>query len=162
MSDVTDTARVGRGRREGEQEEGRFVDRELAKELVERACKQGVELLGENGLLRAMTKAVQERGLAEELTEHLGCEPHERAGSINARNGSTPKRLHTGAGTVRRRGAGSRPPAGVPRTARPPTATVMPGATPPGRSLTRTNAEDRINRSLSGMVFGVMNSTPGT
>jgi putative transposase len=47
-----------------------------------------------------MTKAVLERGLAEELTEHLGYEPHERSGSSNSRNGSTPKRLHTEAGTV--------------------------------------------------------------
>ena len=94
MSDVTDTAGVGRRRGEGEQED-RLVDRALAEELVERAREQGVELLGENGLLRAMTKAVLERGLAEELTEHLGYEPHERAGSANARNGSTPKRLQT-------------------------------------------------------------------
>jgi putative transposase len=72
----------------------------MAEELLERAKAQGVELLGENGLLRQMTKAVLERGLAEELTEHLGYEPHERAGSSNSRNGSTPKRLHTEAGTV--------------------------------------------------------------
>jgi putative transposase len=99
MSDVTDTAGVGRRRGEGEGEDP-LVDRELAEELVERARQQGVELLGENGLLRAMTKAVLERGLAEELTEHLGYEPHERTGSANARNGSTPKRLQTEAGTV--------------------------------------------------------------
>ena len=96
MSDVTQTAVVGG--RGGEQDP--LVDRALADELVQRAREQGVELLGENGLLRAMTKAVLERGLAEELTEHLGYEPHERAGSANARNGSTPKRLHTEAGTV--------------------------------------------------------------
>ena len=35
-----------------------------------------------------------------ELTKHLAYEPHERTGSANARNGSTPKRLHTEAGTV--------------------------------------------------------------
>jgi putative transposase len=98
MSDVTQTAGVGR-RREQDPEDP-LVDRALAEELVTRAREQGVELLGENGLLRAMTKAVLERGLAEELTEHLGYEPHERAGSANARNGSTPKRLHTEAGTV--------------------------------------------------------------
>ena len=38
--------------------------------------------------------------MAEELTEHLGYEPHKRAGAANSRNGSTPKRLHTEAGTV--------------------------------------------------------------
>src|SRR4051812_16135386 len=99
MSDVTDTAGVGRRRGEGEGEDP-LVDRVLAEELVARAREQGVELLGENGLLRAMTKAVLERGLAEELTDHLGYDPHERSGSANARNGSTPKRLHTEAGTV--------------------------------------------------------------
>mgnify|MGYP001052453580 CR=1 FL=1 len=99
MSDVTDTAEVGRRRRESEDPE-RVVDAALAAELVDRAREQGVELLGENGLLRAMTKAVLERGLAEELTEHLGYEPHERTGSSNARNGSTPKRLHTEAGSI--------------------------------------------------------------
>jgi transposase-like protein len=54
-----------------------------------------VELLGEQGLLRQMTKAVLERALAEELTEHLGYEPGEPAGvgSGNSRNGYTPKTL---------------------------------------------------------------------
>lgn len=98
MTDVTDTAEVGR-RRRGDDEDP-VVDRELAEELVERAREQGVELLGEDGLLRQMTKAILERGLAAELTEHLGYEPHERSGSANARNGSSPKRLHTEAGTV--------------------------------------------------------------
>jgi putative transposase len=99
MSDVTETAEVGRRRREpGDPEQ--VLDAALAQELVDRAREQGVELLGENGLLRAMTKAVLERGLAEELTEHLGYEPHERTGSSNARNGSTPKRLHTEAGSI--------------------------------------------------------------
>ncbi len=102
MSDLTDTAPVRRRGREGDQDdgEGRVVDAALAEELVTRAREQGVELLGEHGLLRQMTKAVLERGLAEELTEHLGYEPHERAGAGNARNGTTPKRLHTEAGTV--------------------------------------------------------------
>jgi putative transposase len=102
MSDVTDTAVVGRRRREPDEgpQEPVVVDAALAEELIERARAQGVELLGENGLLRQMTKAVLERGLAEELTEHLGYEPHERSGSSNARNGTTSKRLVTEAGTV--------------------------------------------------------------
>jgi putative transposase len=99
MSDVAETVEVARPRREPD-DDPVIVDRELAEELVARAREQGVELLGENGLLRQMTKAVLERGLAEELTEHLGYEPHERSGSSNSRNGSTPKRLHTEAGTV--------------------------------------------------------------
>jgi putative transposase len=78
MGDVAETVEVGRRRREPDDEQPVVVDRALAEELVERAREQGVELLGENGLLRQMTKAVLERGLAEELTEHLGYEPHSR------------------------------------------------------------------------------------
>ena len=99
MDDVAETVEVGR--RRGERDDDPVVvDAALAEELLERARAQGVELLGENGLLRQMTKAILERGLAEELTEHLGYEPHERSGSGNARNGTTPKRLHTEAGSV--------------------------------------------------------------
>jgi putative transposase len=49
-----------------------------------------------------MTKAVLERALVEELTEHLGYEQGDPAGvgSGNSRNGYTPKRLATEAGTV--------------------------------------------------------------
>src|SRR5215510_14683394 len=88
-----------------EDDEGRdppasLVDDQLADALIARAEAEGVELLGPGGLLRQMTKAVLERALGEELTEHLGYEPHERAGTGNARNGSTSKRLITEAGTV--------------------------------------------------------------
>ena len=100
MGDVAETVEVGRRRREPDDEPPVVVDRALAEELVERAREQRVELLGENGLLRQMTKAVLERGLAEELTEHLGYEPHERSGSSNTRNGSTPKRLVSEAGEI--------------------------------------------------------------
>ena len=91
MTDVTDTAGVGRRRREIDDEQV-VVDRALAEELVDRAREQGVELLGEDGLLRQMTKAILERGLAAELTEHLGYEPHERSGSANARNATDCRR----------------------------------------------------------------------
>src|SRR5262245_34370155 len=47
-----------------------------------------------------MTKAVLERALGEELTDHLGYLPHERSGAGNARNGTSAKRLVTEAGTV--------------------------------------------------------------
>jgi hypothetical protein len=59
-------------------------------------------LLGENGLLRTMTKAVLERGLAEEL----GYEPQSAPGPVTSSNGSMPKRLHTEA----RHGRAGRPP----------------------------------------------------
>lgn len=47
-----------------------------------------------------MTMAVLERALGKELTDHLGYGPHERAGAMHSRNGTTPKRLITEAGTV--------------------------------------------------------------
>jgi transposase-like protein len=49
-----------------------------------------------------VTKAVLERALGEELTEHLGYDKHSPAGrgSGNSHNGSTPKRLLTEVGPV--------------------------------------------------------------
>lgn len=100
MTDVLDTAEVARRRRDAD--EPRLVDEELAGRLIDGAREQGVELLGEGGLLRQMTKAVLERALAEELTEHLGYEVGDPAGagSGNSRNGFTPKTLLSEAGSI--------------------------------------------------------------
>jgi putative transposase len=100
MEEVLDTVEVGRPRREPE--EPQFLDAEQAEALIEQAREQGVELLGEGGLLKQMTKAVLERALAEELTDHLGYEVGDPAGSGsgNSRNGYTPKKLLTEAGTL--------------------------------------------------------------
>src|SRR5215207_1341630 len=57
-----------------------LIDAELADQLLGRAQPEGVELLGPDGLLSQVTKAVLERALAEELTEHLGYEKHDPAG----------------------------------------------------------------------------------
>jgi hypothetical protein len=78
------------------------VDERLTDQLLAKADAEGVELLGPQGLLSQVTKAVLERALAEELTEHLGYEKHDRSGrgSGNSRNGSTPKRLLTEVGQV--------------------------------------------------------------
>lgn len=78
------------------------VDERLADQLLARADAEGVELLGPQGLLSQVTKAVLERALAEELTEHLGYDKHDAAGrgSGNSGNGSTPKRLLTEVGPV--------------------------------------------------------------
>ena len=78
------------------------VDEQLADQLLAKAAAEGVELLGPQGLLSQVTKAVLERALGEELTEHLGYEKHDRSGrgSGNSRNGSTPKRLLTEVGRV--------------------------------------------------------------
>jgi transposase-like protein len=79
-----------------------LVDEQLADELLGRAQAQGAELLGPDGLLSQVTKAVLERALGEELTQHLGYDKHDPAGrgSGNSRNGSTPKRLLTEIGSV--------------------------------------------------------------
>ena len=57
--------------------------------------KTPAEILGENGLLKQLTKAVLERALQAEMTHHLG---HEKHGSLitkggNARNGTSAKTL---------------------------------------------------------------------
>lgn len=100
MDEVLDTVEVGRPRREPE--EPQFLDAEQAEALIEQARQQGVELLGEGGLLKQMTKAVLERALAEELTDHLGYETGDPAGNGtgNSRNGYTPKKLLTEAGAI--------------------------------------------------------------
>src|SRR5207344_859932 len=63
---------------------------------------EGIELLGPEGLLSQVTKAVLERALGEELTEHLGYEKHDPAGrgSGNSRNGVTGKTLLTEIGGI--------------------------------------------------------------
>src|SRR3954468_7026404 len=98
MTDAVDTESVGKRRRP----ERRPGDAQLAEELIAQAQEQGVDLLGEGGLLQQMTKAVLERALAEELTDHLGYEEGDPAGrgSGNSRNGVSPKRLLTEAGHV--------------------------------------------------------------
>ena len=57
--------------------------------------KKPEDIIGENGLLKELTKAILERALQAELTDHLGYEKHEPAGyhSGNSRNGSSRKRL---------------------------------------------------------------------
>jgi transposase-like protein len=52
----------------------------VADQLLARAQAGGVELLGPDGLLSQVTKAVLERALDKEMTAHLGCEKHEPAG----------------------------------------------------------------------------------
>lgn len=98
VQDTVDTGGVGRPRRD--RNEPRLIDAALADHLIAQAQASGVELLGEGGLLKQMTKAILERSLAIELTDHLGYDEGDPAGagSGNSRNGSTPKRLATEAG----------------------------------------------------------------
>jgi Transposase, Mutator family len=69
----------------------------VADQLLARAGAGGVELLGPDGLLSQVTKAVLERALGEEMTAHLGYEKHDPAGrgSGNSRNGPAGGQLVT-------------------------------------------------------------------
>jgi putative transposase len=57
--------------------------------------KKPEDIIGENGLLKQLTKALLERALHAELTEHVGYQKHDPAGnnSGNSRNGATKKTL---------------------------------------------------------------------
>src|SRR3954462_245675 len=79
-----------------------MVDAGLLDHLMSRVDDGGLALTGEGGLLPELVKAVYERGLAAELTDHLGYEKGDPAGrgSSNSRNGSTPKTLGTEGGDV--------------------------------------------------------------
>jgi putative transposase len=59
-----------------------------------------LQLTGPGGFLPEMVKAVLERGLQVELADHLGYEKHERTGSDNARNGTTPKTVASDVGDI--------------------------------------------------------------
>jgi putative transposase len=73
-----------------------FID-ELLKDY-----EKPEDLLGENGLLKELTKRLLERVMAVELTQHVGYEKHEAAGnnSGNSRNGSSEKTLKGSFGTM--------------------------------------------------------------
>lgn len=70
------------------------IDNKLIDNLL-KDYKTPEEILGDNGLLKQLTKAVLERAMQAELTEHLGYEKHDSAGdnSGNSRNGKSKKTL---------------------------------------------------------------------
>ena len=57
--------------------------------------KKPEDIIGENGLLKQLTKALLERAMQAEMTDHLGYAKHDQAGnnSGNSRNGKTTKAL---------------------------------------------------------------------
>src|SRR3954465_14145894 len=69
------------------------IDHKLIDNLL-KDYKTPDEILGDNGMLKQLTKAVLERAMQAELTEHLGYEPHDAAGdnSGNSRNDKSRKR----------------------------------------------------------------------
>ncbi len=70
------------------------IDHQLIDNLL-KDYKTPEEILGDNGLLKQLTKAVLERAMQAELTEHLGYEKHNVSGdnSGNSRNGKSRKTL---------------------------------------------------------------------
>jgi putative transposase len=78
------------------------VDEQLARQLVDRARAQGLDLTGPDGLLRRVTKLVLEGALEGELTDHLGYGKHDPAGKDggNSRNGKRAKTVLTDIGPV--------------------------------------------------------------
>jgi putative transposase len=79
-----------------------MIEAGLLDDVMARADAGELRLTGEGGFLPEMIKAVLERGLAAELTGHLGYEKGDPAGrgSPNSRNGSSPKTLASEVGDV--------------------------------------------------------------
>lgn len=69
-------------------------------ELV--AGKSTEEIVGQGGVLKQLTKALLERAMGAELSNHLGYEKHDSAGwgSGNSRNGTSRKRVQGDFGAV--------------------------------------------------------------
>ncbi len=67
---------------------------ELLKDLMKN-YKKPEDLIGENGLLKQLTKAMVEMAMKAEMTNHLGFEKHDPAGknSGNSRNGNSKKTI---------------------------------------------------------------------
>src|SRR5690349_17662065 len=70
------------------------IDKKLIDQLLT-DYKKPEDIIGENGLLKELTKAILERALEAEMTDHLGYEKHDPAGHHrgNTRNGKSRKNL---------------------------------------------------------------------
>src|SRR6202522_1622768 len=70
------------------------IDKKLIDQLLTN-YKKPEDIIGENGLLKELTKAILERALGAEMTDHLGYEKHDPAGHHrgNTRNGKSQKTL---------------------------------------------------------------------
>ena len=71
-----------------------LIDPQLIDTLLN-GYKTPEDIIGKDGLLKKLTKALLERALNAALTEHVGYEKHDPAGnnSGNSRNGSSKKKL---------------------------------------------------------------------
>jgi hypothetical protein len=88
-----------------------LIDQQWLEALLARIEENGLLLTGEGGFLPALVKAVLERGLASELSDHLGYEKGDPAGraSPNSRNGYPENRAERG----RAGGSGGAPRSGI-------------------------------------------------
>src|SRR5829696_6949657 len=77
------------------------IENELIDNLL-KDYKKPEDIIGENGLLKQLTKQLLERAMAAELTDHVGYEKHDAAGhkSGNSRNGKSAKTLKGSFGTM--------------------------------------------------------------
>lgn len=87
---------------EPDPESGGVVPDALIDAVMASVDAGGIELLGENGAIAELTKRILERGLNEELADHLGYEPGDQSGrgSGNNRNGTSAKKVLTEIGAV--------------------------------------------------------------
>lgn len=71
---------------------GKTINDEILDELL-KSCERPEDLLGEGGLMKDLKKALMQRMLGAELTDHLGYEPGSEAPRVqtNRRNGSSRK-----------------------------------------------------------------------
>src|SRR5690606_34873131 len=79
-----------------------LIDAGLFDHLMASVGEGGLALTGEGGFLPEFVKAVLERGLQAELSDHLGYEKGDPAGrgTPNSRNGSTPKTVASEIGDI--------------------------------------------------------------
>jgi len=77
------------------------LDKDLIDKLLD-GYQKPEDLIGENGLLKQLTKALVERALNAELTNHLGYEKNQAGGGSggNTRNGTSRKKLKGDFGEV--------------------------------------------------------------
>jgi putative transposase len=77
------------------------IDTKLIDTLLA-GYKKPEDIVGKNGLLKQLTKALLERAMHAELTEHVGYEKHDPAGnnSGNSRNGTSKKKLRGDFGEI--------------------------------------------------------------
>jgi len=113
---------------------------EMIDELLAEVGPDGLRLTGDGGFLPQLIKAVLERGLRVELTDHLGYDKGDPAGRVipNSRNGTTAKTLSTEVGPI---------PLDVPRDR---VATFTPALVPKGVTRLGGGLDDMIISLYAG------------